>query len=165
MARYLGLDLSLSSPGFAVVEVRNRQASLLTATHVKTDAKEGRAQRYEVIEAFTLLFLREHKPFDAIIRESYPPDRRVDTNATIFGAWSAVDRALGRYGYAVDEILVPSTIKKTLTGDGKADKAKVADSVRKYLRLPDDYAFGTDDESDAAAVVLAWLIREGMIDK
>jgi crossover junction endodeoxyribonuclease RuvC len=141
---------------------------LITTTHVKTDAKEGRAHRYEVIEAYTLLFLRDQLragPFEGIIRESYPPDRRVDTTATIFGAWSAVDRALNRYGLAVDEIIVPSTVKKTLTGSGTAKKPEVAEAVRKILRLPSDYKFATDDESDAAAVAIAYLLREGIIDK
>lgn len=55
-------------------------------------------------------------------------------------------------------------MKKTVTGRGAADKAEVEAAVRRYLSLADDYTFATDDESDACAVVLAWLLREGLID-
>ncbi|MDQ0168725.1 hypothetical protein J2T19_000162 [Paenibacillus tundrae] len=37
--------------------------------------------------------------------------------------------------------------------------------MRKYLRLPSDYKFAAGyDDSDACAVILAYLIRENLID-
>lgn len=85
-------------------------------------------------------------------------------NDKIHGSWSAVDRALARYGYEVTANLTPSSVKKTVTGDGSAKKPEVAAGVRRLLGLAEDYPFATDDESDAAAIVLAWLIRENLID-
>ncbi|MBP1938155.1 crossover junction endodeoxyribonuclease RuvC [Paenibacillus sediminis] len=79
------------------------------------------------------------------------------------GAWSAVDRALASLGLAVAANITPTSVKKIVTGSGKAEKADVAQAVRKWLRLPDDYRFATDDESDAAAVILAHLISENLI--
>lgn len=59
----------------------------------------------------------------------------------------------------------PTTVKKTVTGSGKAEKPEVADAVRKMLRLPSDYQFATGyDDSDACAVILAHLMRIGEID-
>lgn len=57
-----------------------------------------------------------------------------------------------------------STVKKAIAGYGKADKDEVAAGVRRILKLPEDYVFATDDESDAAAIILAWLIERGAID-
>ena len=166
--RVLGLNLSLTSPGFAVIEVPTAGRSagkprLIAAANFTTDSSTGQALRYEEIEAFALLFIRDHKPFDVITREIWPPARNFVQNDKIHGCWSAVDRALARYGYEVTVNMTPSNVKKTVTGDGSAKKDKVAASVRKLLNLGEDYAFNSDDCSDAAAIALAYLIREGLI--
>lgn len=161
--RVLGLDLSLTSPGFAVIEVKNGKPRLIASANFKTDSSTAQALRYEEIEAFTMLFIHDYKPFDIITREIWPPSRSFSQNNKIHGAWSAVERALLRYGYEVDANMTPNNVKKTVTGDGSAKKGKVAESVRKILRLPDDYKFDSDDCSDACAIALAYLIREKVI--
>ncbi|MEV2911322.1 crossover junction endodeoxyribonuclease RuvC, partial [Paenibacillus larvae] len=60
--------------------------------------------------------------------------------------------------------LSPSTVKRLVTGSGRAEKEDVAEEVRKLLGLPSDYEFASDDESDACAVALAWLIQNGVVD-
>jgi crossover junction endodeoxyribonuclease RuvC len=163
--RVLGLDLSLTSPGFAVIEIKNGKPRLVKTANFTTDSGTVQALRYEEIEAFTLLFIRENKPFDVIAREIWPPSRNYAQNNKIHGAWAAVERALSRYGYEVTEHLTPSNVKKTVTGNGNAKKPEVAESVRDILKLGEDYKFDSDDHSDAAAIALSYLIREGLIKK
>lgn len=82
------------------------------------------------------------------------------------GAWSAVDRSLSRLGLVVADNLSPSTVKKAVTGNGRAEKPQVAEAVRRYLRLGPDYKFNAGyDDSDACAVALAYLLRENLIDE
>lgn len=64
-------------------------------------------------------------------------------------------------GCRVFEELDPKTVKKLITGDGLADKQKVAEALEKYVG-PQVYA--CDDESDAVAVGIAWLLQQGLID-
>ena len=161
--RVLGLDLSLTSPGFAVIDVKKGKPRLIKTANFTTSADTAQALRYEEIEAFTLLFIRENKPFDVVAREIWPPSRNYAQNNKIHGAWAAVERALSRYGYEVNEHLTPSNVKKTVTGNGAAKKPEVAADVRKILNLGEDYEFDSDDHSDAAAIALAYLIREGLI--
>ncbi|MGG4453185.1 crossover junction endodeoxyribonuclease RuvC [Brevibacillus porteri] len=145
----------------------NRKPRLIAVTHAKTDASENQTLRYEIIESVALLFIREQLragPFAGVVREIWPPSRDYKMNDKIHGSWSAVDRALTRYGYEVTANLTPSNVKKTVTGDGSAKKPEVAAGVRRLLGLAADYPFATDDESDACAIVLAWLIRENLID-
>jgi crossover junction endodeoxyribonuclease RuvC len=163
--RVLGLDLSLTSPGFAVIEVKKGKPRLIKTANFTTDSGTSQALRYEEIEAFTLLFIRDNKPFDVIAREVWPPARNYAQNNKIHGAWSAVERALSRYGYEVGEHLTPSNVKKVVTGNGTAKKPEVAEAVRNILALDEDYKFDTDDCSDACAIALAYLIREGLIKK
>lgn len=67
-------------------------------------------------------------------------------------AWKA-------YGTEFVEI-APTTVKKLLTGLGKAGKDEVAAALEKYIG---EQHFKADDESDAAAVGIAWLIRNSYI--
>ena len=68
-----------------------------------------------------------------------------------------------RLGYEWHEIY-PVTVKKLITGSGKADKAQVAAGLINYLDGLDDHkAFQNDDESDATAVAIAFLIQNGVL--
>lgn len=58
--------------------------------------------------------------------------------------------------------LAPTTVKKYVAGWGRAEKEDVAEAVEAYI--PPHAQFTCDDESDAVAVGLAWLIENGYID-
>ena len=51
----------------------------------------------------------------------------------------------------------PVVVKKVLTGKGKAEKKEVAEAQKRYFG---DLSFSCDDESDAAAVAVSWLIQQ-----
>lgn len=55
----------------------------------------------------------------------------------------------------------PSQVKKILTGNGKADKTLVTEAQSNYLG---EQSYACDDESDAAAVAVSWLIAQGQLD-
>ena len=50
--------------------------------------------------------------------------------------------------------IAPTTVKKLLTGSGKATKEELALSLEKYVGKQ---KYSTDDESDAVGVGLSWL--------
>ena len=56
--------------------------------------------------------------------------------------------------------LAPTSIKKLLTGSGKATKEDVASALDRYVGKQ---CYATDDESDAVAVGVAWLIKTGLL--
>lgn len=160
--RYLGLDLS-TSPGFAVVDVAGGKPTLIAATSVATSTKNTDAERYSYIEAKAVMVAHEYGPFDGVIREDYTRGRNKRAIQTVYGSWAAVDTALGRYGYAVTDHITPTEVKRIVGGHGKADKDEVEAGVRRLLRLPTAYKFDSDDASDAAAIALAWLVREKVV--
>lgn len=57
--------------------------------------------------------------------------------------------------------MTPTTIKKILTGNGRSLKETVAKTLTLYIG---EQEYVTDDESDAIAAALAFLIKEGYID-
>ncbi|SER88098.1 crossover junction endodeoxyribonuclease RuvC [Psychrobacillus sp. OK032] len=167
--RILALDIS-ASPGFAVLDVKalkggQKKIVLVHVDSVKTDSATPDSQRYAYIEAKTVQTIHEYGPFDVVCREHFTKGRSKRATQLVFGAWAAVDSALGRYGYAIDASneFTPSAVKKAATGKGTADKDEVEAGVRERLKLPDDFTFKTDDESDAVAIAIAYLQSKGMI--
>lgn len=76
-----------------------------------------------------------------------------------------VDQGLARYGYTVTDDVSPTSVKRLVAGSGKAEKVEVAASVRRILRLPEEYGFAAGyDDSDACAIILAHLIVNKLID-
>ena len=56
--------------------------------------------------------------------------------------------------------IAPTTVKKLLTGSGKAEKDTVAAALESYVGKHD---YATDDESDATAAGIAWLKSQDLI--
>lgn len=160
--RILAIDTS-ASPGFSVLELSDKGAiKLIYADALKTDSKKPDSERYAAIEAMTVLTIFTYGPFDAVTRESFIKGGSKRSTQLVFGAWSAVDSALGRFDYHIDakDEFTPQTVKKSATGVGKADKLEVEAGVRSRLKLGDDYTFNNNkggDASDAVAVGLAWI--------
>lgn len=73
-----------------------------------------------------------------------------------------MDYIIWLHRHAEWQEIYPVTIKKLLTGYGKAEKQQVAQSMSDYLGLQH---YQNDDESDAAAVAVAWLIQHRQINQ
>jgi len=64
------------------------------------------------------------------------------------------------FGHRVFDEVHPITIKKIVTGSREADKEQVAKALPQYVG---DLEYGSDDESDAVACGIAWLIQNKYI--
>lgn len=160
----LGLDLSLSCPGFALIEIRNGRAKVVAVSHVKTSSDHDYAVRGRIIESKLRTFLAENKgeKVTYVAREKYAGKFGHDS---IFTAHSGADRALHDFGLLPDSCkpIAQQSVKKTVVGKGKAEKHEVEEAVRKWTGYEGE--FKTSDESDAVAVALAFAINEGLITK
>lgn len=148
----------MSCPGYAVIQVRDRQPRLITAGHVKTNAKKSHGYRLKQIQEM-LVKLRREYGYNAVIRER-GFSRFPSVTQTLFKVVGLSDLVFNSFDIVE---IPPTTVKKLVTGNGKADKKDVEQAVRTLLRLGPNVQFATDDESDAAAVCLAYLLREGHI--
>ena len=175
--RILSFDIS-ASPGVAVLDIKGTNAKpgapqLIYVDHVVTDASATDSQRYEYVRSLATKAIYEHRPFDVIVREKFIRGGSKRSTQLVFGAWSAIDMALGAFGYSVDDKdeIVASRVKRLIGGKGGASKEEVAEGVIK--RLGDDVkpllytprGRLIDDRADAIAIGLAWAIQEGVIDE
>ncbi|WP_298833799.1 hypothetical protein [uncultured Planococcus sp.] len=173
MTRVLAFDISMTSPGAAVIEVKAGKARITALSSIRQDAKRDHGLRADIIESWATLFIAEHvgkHGFDACTREDFN-GRTSAQNYPVFAAWSGIQRACEKFDVQFTPWVepgkratlgpTPSKVKLIVAGKGSADKDEVADAVRRWT----GYAgtFENDDQSDAAAVGLAYLIRNGAI--
>ena len=100
-------------------------------------------------ECIPLYFVRE-KAFNA---------RAAQSEMGIYKVVGMMDWILYRVGDEWHEIY-PVSVKKYITGSGKADKQQVADYLKYYFGQRE---YENDDESDAAAVGAAFLIENNLM--
>ncbi len=167
--RIVGGDISLKRPGFAILTVEKQEDGSLTFLDVrtvcvdnKTDKKKAKGELLDdVLRAITLFFPDQEK--DGVetfyVREKYISSHGSTYESSIYEAIGISDWYLWRIGKTWHE-LYPVTIKKLVAGTGRAEKQDVANALTAYLGQRE---YATDDESDAAAVAIAWLIQQGQL--
>ena len=79
----------------------------------------------------------------------------------LFRVGGVMDVALWQVKSTIFYDLGATTIKKQVTGNGRASKQEVAKNLDKYVG---EQEYATNDESDAIAVGIAYLIKEGYMD-
>jgi crossover junction endodeoxyribonuclease RuvC len=157
---YLGLDISGTCTGYAVVEHTDGEdkVDVLEIGHIKTYSSQQDGQRMkaihdkldEVLKTYDFAEIAKEKGFTAGNRSTQ----------LIFKATGVSEFAVTNNGYVKIYEYAPTTIKKQITGNGKATKEEVEEGLRRYLKDP-DITFETNDESDATAVVVTHLKKRG----
>ena len=64
------------------------------------------------------------------------------------------------------DVIAPTTVKKNVTGNGRASKKEVQDALECFLTTP-DIKYNNFDESDSVAIGIAYAIKmnEAMSDE
>lgn len=157
--RILALDLSMSTPGFAVLDIIDGKPVLVHKSHVKTNSKHSHGQRLIAIERHLLNLVEMFGPLNAVAREKGFSAHAMTTQV-IFRVVGVSDLSLAKEGYTRIVDIAPTSVKKAVTGNGKASKEEVAEAVEAYVGKQD---YATNDESDAVAVGLAYAIQYKLI--
>lgn len=159
----LGADLSLKRPGFCLLSVDNGtiKVNQLLSVDNKTDKKKSHGQLLEEIRtAFTDLLYGKTNETIFFVRETEVLHMKVPSERNVSKVVGLMDWILWKTAQLEWQSIYPVTIKKLVTGSGKAEKSEVADSLEKYVGKQE---YKCDDESDATAVAIAWLIQQGQI--
>lgn len=171
--RIVAADLSLKRPGFCVMKIKRTEAETeiqkidLYSVDNKSKTKPVGQILHEIAEKFNQIM-----ESDAAIPTYYVREKSVNNYGfSARGgaiARAAISEVVGVTDYLVwnkrneFEEIYPVTIKKTITGNGRAEKSLVASYLKRYVG---DLDYKNDDESDATAVAVAYLILNGELKK
>lgn len=156
----MGLDVSSTSTGVAVVNVRPNGAIEFVATHAITTSSNRSIGERETYYSETLYsYMEKYRP-DVIVQEGSFMNKRYNATEMLY-MWNGMTYYTA-HNYGIDHITkyTPTNIKRVVAGHGQATKQKVAEGLDKYIYLPDIDSM-TNDETDAFAVILTHLLTKG----
>lgn len=155
-----GFDPSLNGTGYCVLDIRKKKPKIIEVGTIrgrnKTWGEEDTTSvKLSLISAKIRELVAKYRPaFQITFFERGFSNSFHNATQSTFRARGALESEL--VGFDIVEF-PPTQVKKLMTTHGFAAKATVADSVAEFLGVPLD-TFGTEDESDAAAVaVMGWI--------
>ena len=147
--RILGLDPSISSTGWGIIDVNGNRLSYVADGFIKTNAKAGLSQRLHTIFTELTKVIETYKPDEASIEITFL-NENPETSLKLSMARGVVFLMPALYNIPLYEY-EPNKIKKALTGVGRADKKQVETMVK--ILLPGCNP-KNNDSSDALAIAI-----------
>ena len=147
--RILGLDPSLSSTGWGIVEVENNRFGYVADGFIKTDPKLPIYDRLAVIHRALNEVIETYHPQEAAIEQVFLNENPTST-IKLGMARGVVILAPALFGIPVCEY-EPTKVKKAVVGVGRAEKSQVESMVK--ILLPGGNP-KNNDSSDALAMAI-----------
>ena len=147
--RILGLDPSLSSTGWGIVEVENNRLRYVADGFIKTDPKLPIYDRLAVIHRALNEVIETYHPQEAAIEQVFLNENPTSTIKLGMGR-GVVILAPALFGIPVCEY-EPTKVKKAVVGVGRAEKSQVETMVK--ILLPGCKP-KNNDSSDALAMAI-----------
>lgn len=148
--RILGLDPSLSSTGWGVIEVEHNRLKYVADGYIKTDTKTDLPSRLAVIFQTLKDVISTYEPDEAAIEKVFLNENPAST-IKLGMARGVVIMVPALFGLPVTEY-EPTKVKKALVGVGRAEKSQVETMVK--VLLPGCKP-KNNDSSDALAMAIA----------
>lgn len=147
--RILGLDPSLSSTGWGVIEVENNRLRYVADGFIRTDTKADLPSRLAAIHKTLSEVIDFYKPDEAAIEQVFLNENPMST-IKLGMARGVVILAPALFNVSVTEY-EPTKVKKALVGVGRAEKSQVETMVK--ILLPGCRP-KNNDSSDALAIAI-----------
>lgn len=165
--KILSCDLSLTGSAFALLEIQEGHL-ISVETFLVDNSKNvemGLGFRLGQIANTLEKVTTEAGHIDhVVIEKGFSKFNNV--TQVLFRVVGVVEYVLARNGFHNITFITPTSVKKTITGNGKATKNEVEETVRKYLpKKQKKIKFESDDCSDAVAVGIVYAIEKEFIKK
>ena len=157
-------DLSLTRPGFALLlyHADTRSVEILNKDIIPNKSYTKKKKRGQIIDEIGKMFTEYISPqiVKVVIREKSFVRFNAET-AALYCVTGALEMILWNRKEQWFQELAPSSVKKGVTGWGQASKDDVAKAIDSYCTHTN---WKADDESDAVAVGIAWLVQNGYME-
>ncbi len=149
MLRVIGLDPGLRFTGWGIIELDGQLLRFIDAGCVESNPKDDLAVRLEQLHSALKKITKNFKPDEAAIEETFV-NQNPASALKLGQARGVVLLVPALFSIPVSEYAA-TTVKKSVTGSGHADKVKVRSMVNLLLRGVGQLKF---DASDALAVAI-----------
>jgi crossover junction endodeoxyribonuclease RuvC len=149
MKKILGIDPALRKTGWAIIEKNNNSLNFIASGTIKTNDKESMAERLSDLHYQLAEIIEEYWPEEVAIEETFVNNNSL-SSLKLGQARGAIIVSCAIFKLKISEY-ASTTVKKTISGIGRADKNQIATMV-KYLMPRAE--FNNADESDAIAIAI-----------
>lgn len=165
---FFGIDVSLSNTGVAIFDLETKKLVKVTSISTAITKKTGLRDNPNHNNKNMITGIKLKHIYDNLVelKEKFPPQFVViERGFTRFNnSTQASFRVHGIVNLVFSEVenfyYIPSEIKETIFNSGRAQKSDLANLITERL----GYTFDNEDESDATAIGLSWLIKNKKID-
>lgn len=147
--RILGIDPGLQNAGWGIVDVKGNQLSFIASGVIRPAVDLSLPQRILTLHQGLNDVITQFKPHEAAVEETFV-NKNALSSLKLGHARGALILTAASHGLEVAEYGA-NKIKKTVTGQGKAEKAQIEMMVR--ILLP-GARFEKHDAADALAVAI-----------
>lgn len=147
--RILGLDPSLSSTGWGVIDANGNRLQYIADGFIATDAKQPIEERLDIIFRTLCEVIETYQPTEAAIEKTFL-NKNPESSLKLSMARGVVILAAGYHHIPLYEF-EPNKVKKALVGVGRAEKAQVETMIK--ILLP-GCTPKNNDSSDALAMAI-----------
>jgi len=145
----LGIDPALNNTGIAILQVKNNSLYVIHLTTIKQKTDEQISQKLLFLHQQLQLIIDLYKPNQVAIEETFVNNNPL-SSLKLGQARGAIMLTIAINNLPITQY-TPTHIKKTVTGNGKADKLQLQKMLN--LLLPQQN-FSSNDESDALAIAI-----------
>lgn len=151
--RVLGIDPSVQSTGFGIIEYSNNTYTVLSHGVIKPSRQQLFHHRINEIRSRLEELIKEYRPEEVAIENPFY-SRNVRTAITLGQVRGAVLVAVATHDCSLYDYS-PLEVKKAVTGYGQAEKDQVRTMVKMLLNIQDEKL--ETDASDALATAFCHL--------
>lgn len=159
----LGIDPGTATTGFGLVELNGGGNRVVTWGLIETNKNQDKEKRLDFIYEKTLAVIQKHKP-DVFVFEKVFFSNNAKTAIAVGQAQGVMLLAASKAKVHVEEY-APGTIKKMITGNGRANKKEVQSHIRKILgngvKSAKHKKTHFDNAADALAIALTHAFKLG----
>jgi crossover junction endodeoxyribonuclease RuvC len=168
MVKIIGIDPSLSSTGWAIVEKQDQSFKYISSGVLKTKSDSEIVNRLALIKQSLDLILISHEIDFAIIEDGFVSINQASALklslargviiSSLFDFFIKKNDFSDRLKIDLSSFvktLTPTFVKKAITGSGKADKIQVDKMIRMIVQNIPEAVFKNNDESDAVAIAIS----------
>ena len=165
----VGLDLSLNGTGICVIEAGKYSVKIVNEVFVNNKHIKAEDRGHKLWNIYCNLddVLQEMKEvgIDPVIVTESGFSKHAKATQALYSVVGIVELVMYCNGLSITKSYAPTSVKKQITGKGKASKQEVMEEVRQFLvSSQGGYAFQSEDTSDALAVAISYLLDNGLLE-
>lgn len=146
----IGIDPGLATVGYSILRVFDDHSEIMDFGVIETPSEMEFSERLVMIQQDLDKLIKKYHPTESYVEDLFF-SANTKTALSVAHARGVIMAGLSVHGLDPQSV-TPNQVKKTVTGDGSADKRQIQDMVRRHFSLKS--LPKPDDAADALAVAL-----------